>query len=457
MTAPHVGRPARPGGPRTILRPGQRVRRPLPTRRDLLAALPGGCAAAVMCVSGRRLTGADADAGKGAAGAAPERPERTVRRVADLVQRDTTRRLVNRGTGQSFDDSAGFQPRPEISIESKFNAWFYQNWLLADGMRRVAAALDEPAYRDYGEANLAFIYRHMPYFTRQHEAGMQAAPVGDGRLSPIGFHFDLSALWHTGLAPLVQERHAATGDKRYEPYLGRLERFLAAAARFDDGGFHRPGKGLMADDAFMTVPVLVRRWRATGDAADLDAAVAQVHAAHARLFDEERGLFRHLWDLRTKRATGAFWGRGNGWMALAQVELLAALPADHPRLGRTLEAFRRHMAGVDRCADLVGGWHQVLDRPDSWLETSCTGMLTYALARGVNEGWLDGGHAATARQGWAALGAKILPDGDLIDVCGSTDTGNLDYYLNRPRLQGDLHGFGSVLLAGAEIIRLDRG
>ncbi len=50
---------------------------------------------------------------------------------------------------------------------------------------------------------------------------------------------------------------------------------------------------------------------------------------------------------------------------------------------------------------------------------------------------------------------KVTPNGDLIDVCGSTDTGNLKYYLQRPRLQGDLHGFGSFLLAGAEIVRMN--
>jgi hypothetical protein len=26
--------------------------------------------------------------------------------------------------------------------------------------------------------------------------------------------------------------------------------------------------------------------------------------------------------------------------------------------------------------------------------------------------------------------------------------------MNRPRLQGDLHGFGSFLLAGAEVVRM---
>ena len=50
----------------------------------------------------------------------------------------------------------------------------------------------------------------------------------------------------------------------------------------------------------------------------------------------------------------------------------------------------------------------------------------------------------------------ITPEGDLLDVCGSTDTGDLKYYFNRPRLQGDLHGFGSYLLAGAEIVRMEK-
>ena len=98
----------------------------------------------------------------------------------------------------------------------------------------------------------------------------------------------------------------------------------------------------------------------------------------------------------------------------------------------------------------------MLDHPESWIETSCTGMFTYALARGVNEGWLDASFTPTARQGWTALRTKVTAEGDLIDICGSTDVGNVAFYLKRPRLQGDLHGFGSFLLAGAEIVRLEQ-
>jgi rhamnogalacturonyl hydrolase YesR len=283
---------------------------------------------------------------------------------------------------------------------------------------------------------------------------MKAAPAGDGTLSPIGFYFNISALWASGLAPLVEERYAATKDARYEPYLARMTNFLVANPRFEDGTLYRPGKGMMTDDPYMTVPFLVRKWKATGDVRSLDDAVQQVEGTFARLFDPQTRLFKHIWNLKTRRADGVFWGRGNGWMVLAEVELLGALPPDHPRRAAVLAAFVQHMKGLRRCQDTTGGWHQVLDRPDTWIETSATGMLTYGFARGVNEGWLDGSFAAPARAGWQALEAKITADGDIKDVCGSTDTGDLEYYKNRPRLTSDLHGFGSVLLAGAEIVRL---
>jgi rhamnogalacturonyl hydrolase YesR len=386
------------------------------------------------------------------AGAAEE-PALT--KVADHVLKSTTRRLIDRETLKTYESSDTLNPKPSISIESKFNAWYYQTWLLADGMRRVALATKDPRYADYGERNLQFIYQHMPYFERQHAAGMRAAPVGDGWLSPIGFYFGFDALWQTGLAPLVLEQSAATKDPKYDPFLGRMRSFLRTNPRFDDGAYYRKGKGMMTDDPYMTVPFLVREWKATGNAATLHSAIDQVLGTHARLLDPKQSLLRHLWDLRTGKPAGEFWGRGNGWTVLAHVELLATMPADHPRRPDVLAAFVRHMKGLRAVADPAGGWHQVLDHPESWIETSATGMITYGMARGVNEGWLDPSFATTARQGWTVLQTKVTPNGDLIDVCGSTDTGNLKYYLQRPRLQGDLHGFGSFLLAGAEIVRMN--
>ncbi|WP_414664468.1 glycoside hydrolase family 88/105 protein [Horticoccus sp. 23ND18S-11] len=379
-----------------------------------------------------------------------------LRRVADTVLTQTTRRLVDRSTAQTFTESTGLAPKPGISIESKFNAWFYQTWLLTDGMRRAASALGDPAYRDYGERNLAFIYAHLDYFQRQHSAGMKAAPVGDGALSPIGFYFRLTDLWHTGLAPLVVERYAQTKDARYEPYLARMAEFLEKSPRLPDGTLHRARGRLMADDPYMTVPYLVRMHRLTGEARYLDDAAQQLLGTSRLLFNPSQGWYRHAWDVKAQAPLGEHWGRANGWMMLTEVELLAALPVSHPARARVLALFVAHAEGLRRAQDPAGGWHQLLDHPESWIESSSTGMFVYGLARGVNEGWLDGALAETARKGWSALKQKVTEDGDIVDVCGSTDVGGVSYYLARPRLQGDLHGFGPFLLSAGEILRLKR-
>ncbi len=98
----------------------------------------------------------------------------------------------------------------------------------------------------------------------------------------------------------------------------------------------------------------------------------------------------------------------------------------------------------------------MLDHPESWIETSSTGMIVYGLSRGVNEGWLDRTWAETACEGWNALKQKVTATGDIVDVCGSTDVGDVSYYLKRPRLQGDLHGFGPFLLSAGEILQMLR-
>ncbi len=170
----------------------------------------------------------------------------------------------------------------------------------------------------------------------------------------------------------------------------------------------------MTDDPYMTVPFFVRAGR-------FDEAIAQVLGTHARLLDVEKHLLRHLWDVKTQKPAGEFWGRGNGWTVLAHVELLASLPKEDPRRDAVLAAFVQHMNGLRACADPEGGWHQVLDHSESWLETSATGMLTYGMARGVNEGWLDASFSETALEAWRRCKGK-LPPREICSMCAVPPT-----------------------------------
>ena len=116
---------------------------------------------------------------------------------------------------------------------------------------------------------------------------------------------------------------------------------------------------------------------------------------------------------------------------------------------------QRHIIGISRYQGSKGLWHQLLDKTDSFLETSCSAMFTYAIARAVNKGYIDSRYASIAERGWEGIMTKIHPDGKIEGVCTGTGVSNdLVFYYKRPAPLNDVHGIGTVLLAGSEILSL---
>jgi unsaturated rhamnogalacturonyl hydrolase len=107
----------------------------------------------------------------------------------------------------------------------------------------------------------------------------------------------------------------------------------------------------------------------------------------------------------------------------------------------------------------AGLWHQLLDRPHSYEETSASAMFVYALARGINEGWLDPlAYGPTTSLGWNAVAKKVNAKGQVEGTCVGTGMGwDPMFYMYRPVHVLAAHGYGPVLLAGAEMIQLRRG
>jgi unsaturated rhamnogalacturonyl hydrolase len=150
-----------------------------------------------------------------------------------------------------------------------------------------------------------------------------------------------------------------------------------------------------------------------------------------------------------------FWGRGDGWMAVGMSELLRSLPENHPQRARILEGYRKLMASLLKHQDADGMWHQLIDHPEAWPETSCTGMFTFAMITGVKNGWLDEKtYGPAARKGWLGLIKYLDADGDVRNVCEGTNKRNdLDYYLTRKRNVGDLHGQAPILWCASAWLR----
>ena len=101
-------------------------------------------------------------------------------------------------------------------------------------------------------------------------------------------------------------------------------------------------------------------------------------------------------------------------------------------------------------------WHQLLDSPESFPETSCTGMFLFAMASGLNRGILsEAEYKATVIKGWNALASYVKDNGKTRSVCIGTNARNSEFhYLKRLRKTGDFHGQAAVLWASGAMAGL---
>jgi rhamnogalacturonyl hydrolase YesR len=120
------------------------------------------------------------------------------------------------------------------------------------------------------------------------------------------------------------------------------------------------------------------------------------------------------------------------------------------------------MAALLKYQDANGMWHQLIDDPDAWPETSSSAMFAFAFITGVKEGWLDGGtYGPAARKAWIGLTSYLDKNHDLREVCQGTNkynpkTDGADgraYYLARQRITGDMHGQAPVLWCATALLR----
>ena len=202
------------------------------------------------------------------------------------------------------------------------------------------------------------------------------------------------------------------------------------------------------DDMFMITAVQTQAYRATGDEKYINRAANEM-VIYLDSLQQPNGLFYHAPDVPF------FWGRGDGWMAAGMTELLRSLPENNPNRPKIMEGYRKMMASLLKYQSDDGMWRQLIDDPYAWPETSSTGMFAFAMITGVKNGWLDKKtYGPTARKAWLALVSYIDNNGDVSNVCEGTNKKNdRQYYLDRKRLTGDMHGQAPILWCAAALLR----
>lgn len=249
-------------------------------------------------------------------------------------------------------------------------------------------------------------------------------------------------------------------DLKLHPLIDNyIDFILNKEYRLKDGTLARMrplANAVWLDDMFMGIPAVAWYGKLTGEKKYYDEAVRQIMLFKDKMWVPEKQLFRHGWIESMDQHPAYHWGRANGWAILTMSEVLDVLPAGHPGRDKVLDLFRQHAAGLAALQSGEGFWHQLLDRNDSYLETSATAIFAYCFAHGINEGWLNAlTYGPETCLAWNAVSTMIDEEGKVNGTCVGTGMAfDPAFYYYRPVSPYAAHGYGPVVLAGAELIRL---
>ena len=282
------------------------------------------------------------------------------------------------------------------------------------------------------------VARFEPLFTTQKHLQPNVNTTADNKVDYYVF----------GAVPLEiytqkkESRYKELGMKYADGQWALPSKPTASQKDWHDDGYSWQTR-LWIDDMFMITALQAQAYLATGDEKYIERTAREVVLYLDRL-QRDNGLFYH--------APNApfFWARGDGWMAVGMTEILRILPKtaqyDLYRT-RIMKGYKDMMATLLRYQAPGGMWGQLIDNISSWKETSGSAMFTYALISGVRNGWLDKEkYGAAARKAWLSLLTYLEPNYDIREVCEGTGARNdYQYYLDRRRWIGDLHGQAAML------------
>ena len=378
-------------------------------------------------------------------------------RVRAYVDEASPTRVVDGRTGREITDFS--VPNPEARVPDGEGELLYPldytTGVIHAGMLLAGEVTGDPRFADFTRRQLQFISDRLPYFRAVVADGGAVGKGSFGAIIRTGSLDDSGSM----CAALIKARRAGVGPDLL-PVIDHWSGYIARQQfRLPDGTLARrrpQPESLWADDLYMSVPALAQMGVLTGERAWFDDAARQVLQFHAQLWDPQAQLYAHGRHLNQPLNPEFYWARANGWAMLASVELLDVLPADHPARPRVLEALRAHVRSVAKLQSGSGLWHQMLDKTDSYLETSASAIFVYAIAHAVNRGWIaPASYGSLAQAGWNGVSTRVNAKGQVEGSCvGTTLASDQVYYYNRPVSVYAAHGYGPLLLAGAEMIRL---
>lgn len=387
-------------------------------------------------------------------------------RVLTYLEKATPAELISKTSGAPITDLARADPDAVLK-PGDFRLTSYEWGVTYMGMLAAGKATGDSRYTDYT------IKRHqlLAQLTKVYNPAVQADLVNSH--APIKSFLNPHALDDAGaLCHSFMKAKLGGSTVDYTQMIGICGDFVTKKEyRLKDGTLARggpDGKGgvkmrplpdtVWLDDMFMGVPTIAYLGAVTGERKYFDDAAKQVLQFSKRMFNPKLGIYMHGYVEGARDHPEIHWARANGWAVMSMVEILEVLPKNHKLYNAVRDQLRAHIKGLASYQTRNGFWHQLIDRPDTYEETSATAIYTYAIARAVNRGYVDpqmyGGMANIA---WNAVASKVTATGQIEGICVGTGMAfDPVFYSFRPTSVKAAHGYGPTLLAGAEIIEMNK-
>jgi unsaturated rhamnogalacturonyl hydrolase len=283
--------------------------------------------------------------------------------------------------------------------------------------------------------------------------------------------------WSDDTTPgLTAAELVLAGDSSLRPLLDRVVHYVMTAPRTEAQGLIRHlGRHVppwltprswfpdaWVDSLFHFTITLCRYSQIQADPRYREEAVTQLQRFLRNLQDPASGLVTHAYNDKPRDEQvpafdkRAFWARGNGWALVSAVELWRASPADDPQRAAIAASARRLASALLRLQAADGLFHTVLMDPSTYEETAGSGLIVYAFALGARSGLFDARYRTAAAQGMLGLISKLEPNGDRLEVSG-TSTGtnpstSARRYAQISRKNQLSYGVGAWLLAATALL-----
>lgn len=382
-----------------------------------------------------------------------EEIESVISNVFSYLSDVTPMRLVDRDSEKEITDY-NMVTNNTILAPGDFRFISYEWGVVYAGMLSAGKITNDEKYIEYAFDRLNYIHEILPYFNALGQDSEDEWNALSSIINPRALD-DAGSM----CAAMIKARKAGLETDLDSIIQNYIDYIHTNQFRLDDGTLarNRPQPNtLWLDDLFMSVPALAQMGSYTGEQKYYDDAVKQVLQFSQRMFDWEKGLYMHGWVQEMDPHPAFHWARANGWAVMTKVELLSILPQEHPGYESILKLLREHIRGLAAVQSGKGFWHQLLERSDTYLETSATAIYTYSIAKAINEGWIDKKvYGPMVILAWNAVATKVNEKGQVEGTCVGTGMGfEPAFYYYRPINVFAAHGYGPVLLAGAEMIRL---